>query len=412
MKKTEAQGFLKTSIFSYLFYFLLMFFLFAAPFSFSQDFGLILNQKALLSDGDTSSAAIEYTGAVIPWFAAPLGEKAALYVSGGVSAHYDNEAWKALPELYRSEISVNPSPDFRLEIGRVSFRESLSFVCAGLFDGLAAGFSAGGGRLRTGFFYTGLLYKKAAYIYMSPADQADYGDNDSYFASRRFIAALTWEKTSLFDTRGGLSLSGLCQFDLNDTETRIHSQYLEAQYTAPLGARLNTVSGAVVEAAEESGKDPYAAFALSTEVQWLLPTALSDVLTISARFSSGAWNEGLGVFIPITAEAQGKILRPMLSGIALVEAGYSARLHRTLQAIVSGAYYLRTDKSTYRSPGMDADSASPLLGAEFYGALNFSPFHDLLFSLSGGVFLPRTGRFFSADTGIKYRLELTAGISL
>ncbi|MDR0452288.1 MAG: hypothetical protein LBH15_04535 [Treponema sp.] len=400
----------KTPLHSFCFW--VMFFLFAAPFCFSQDFGLIVNQKALLADEDTSSAAIEYTGTAIPWLAAPLGGKADLYVSGGLSAHYDDEAWKSLPELYRSEISVNPGPGFRLEIGRIPFRESLSFVCAGLFDGLSAGFTVGGGRLRTGLFYTGLLYKKAAYIYMSPADQADYSNKDSYFASRRFIAALTWEKTSVFNTLGGLSFSGLCQFDLNDTETRIHSQYLEAQYTAPLGARFNTVSGAVIEAAEESGKDPYAAFALSAEIQWLLPTALSDVLTIGVRFSSGAWNDGLGVFIPVTAEAQGKILRPMFSGIALAEAAYSARLHRTLQAMVSGAYYLRTDKSTYRSPGMDASSASPLLGAEFYGALNFSPFHDLLFSLGGGVFLPQTGKVFSADTGIKYRLELTAGISL
>jgi hypothetical protein len=400
----------KTRLHSFCFW--VMFFLFAPPFCFSQDFGLIVNQKALLTDGDKSYGAIEYTGTAIPWFAAPLGKKADLYFSGGLSAHYDDEEWKPLPEVYRTEISVNPAPDFRLEIGRIPFRESLSFVYAGLFDGLSAGFTAGGGRLRTGLFYTGLLYKKAAFIYMSPADRADYSDKDIYFASRRFIAALNWEKTSVFNTLGGLSLSGLCQFDLNDTEARIHSQYLEAQYTAPLGARFNTVSGLVVELAEESGKDPCAAFALSTEIQWLLPTAMSDVVTISARFSSGAWNDGLGVFIPVTAEAQGKVLRPMFSGIALAEAAYTARLHRTLSAAVSGVYYLRTDKTTYRAPGMDTSSDSPLLGTEFYGALNFSPFHDVLFSLGGGVFLPQTGKVFTANADVIYRLELTAGISL
>jgi hypothetical protein len=402
MKKTRGPSFC----------FCLLSFILAAPFCFSQDFGLILNQKVLLGEGDASSGAVEYSGGGVPWFAAPLGEKADLYVSGGLSALYDDGEWKALPELYRAEVSLDPGPGFRLEIGRVPFGGNRSLVCAGLFDGLSAGFAAGGGHWRGGLFYTGLLYKKAAYIYMSPADRADYNDKDIYFASRRFIGALSWETTSLLNSRSGLLLSGLCQFDLNGAEARLHSQYLEARFTAPLGPRVNTVSGAVFELAEEKGRDPYAAFAMAAEIQWLLPGALSDMLTFSARFSSGAWNGGLGVFIPLTAEAQGKVLRPMLSGIALAEAVYSARLHRSLSAELSGAYYFRTDDSTYRGLGMDANSASPLLGAEFYGGINFSPFLDVLFSLGGGVFLPGTGKVFSAGAEVKYRLELTAGISL
>ncbi|MDR1288046.1 MAG: hypothetical protein LBK08_10595, partial [Treponema sp.] len=226
------------------------------------------------------------------------------------------------------------------------------------------------------------------------------------------VAELHWEKTSIFDTGSNFSLGGIAQFDLNDTDSSINSQWLEAKFAAPLGVRFNTVSGAVVELAEATGKDPYAAFALSTELQWFPATGISDVWTIGGSFSSGAWNDGLGSFIPLTAKAQGKVLRPMLSGIALAETAYSARFHRSFSAAISGAYFFRTDKTTYAAPDMDAESSSPLLGGEIYGALSWEPFSDVLVSLGGGVFLPQTGEVFSDDAEIKYRVELAAAISL
>jgi hypothetical protein len=382
------------------------------PLCFPQDFGFILDQKALFSQGEQNSGANEYNAAGIPWFAAPLGDRGDLYLSGGLSAHYEDEEWKALPEIYRFEFIYNPRPDLRLEFGRVPFKENLSAVMTGLFDGAAAGFYLGGGRLSAGLFYTGLLYKKTAHIYMGIQDRGNYYDKDVYFASRRVVAELYWEKTSIFNTGNSLVLGGICQVDVNDTDARIHSQYLEAKFMAPLGARVNTVSGAVFELAEETGKDPYAAFALSTELQWLPPTVVSDVLTISGSFSSGAWNKVLGGFIPLTAKAQGQVLRPMLSGIAWMETAYSTRFHQSFSAAISGAYFFRTDRTTYAARDMDAGSASPLLGGEIYGGLTWAPFSDVLVSLGGGVFLPQMGKVFSDNAQIKYRVELTAGISL
>jgi hypothetical protein len=377
---------------------------------FSRDFGFILNENALVSEGE--SGITEYSGALAPWFAAPLGDRADLYLSGGISARYEDDEWKALPEIYRFEFTYNPSADLRLELGRISFRENLSAVMTGLFDGAAAGLNLGGGRLNAGLFYTGLLYKKAAYIYLGPQDRRDYYDTDVYFASRRVVAELHWEKTSIFDTDSNLSLGGIAQFDLNDTDTGINSQWIEARFTMPLGSRFNTVSGAVLELAETSGEDPYAAFALSAELQWFPASSISDVWTIGGSFSSGAWNDGLGGFIPLTAKAQGRVLRPMLSGIALAETAYTARLHQSFSATISGAYLFRTDKTTYAAPDMDAESSSPLLGGELYGSLSWTPFSDVLVSLGGGVFLPQTGKVFSDDAEVKYRVELAAAISL
>ncbi|MDR1587158.1 MAG: hypothetical protein LBS57_06870 [Treponema sp.] len=383
---------------------------FARPDCFAQNFGVILNQNLLFTDGEQSYGAVEYSGMAVPWFSAPLGDRAELYLSGGFGAWYDGEDWKPLPEIYRFEFICTPLPDLRLEIGRVSFRESLFRTAAGLFDGLAAELNLAGGRLSGGFFYTGLLYKKAANIYLSPEDKSDFGDTEVYFASKRFLAAVNWEKTSVFDSQGSLALGGLCQFDLNGGDGGIHSQYLEAVFALPLGAAFNTVYGAVLELAEPKG-GPYAAFALSAEVQWILPTALSDMLTLTGRFSSGDWSDGAGAFIPVSAEAQGKVLRPMLSGIALVEAAWTARLHRALSVEASGAWYFRTDKTTYAASDMDAGSSSLSLGPELYGGLSWAPFSDVLLSFGAGVFLPGAGGVFQDDAKPQYRVELVAAVS-
>ena len=147
-------------------------------------------------------------------------------------------------------------------IGRVPFRESLSYVYAGLFDGLTARFTLGWGNLSAGAFYTGLLNKKTAYIVMSQEDRNAYYDGDVYFSSRRLVLGANWEKTSIFDTRNTLSFSALGQFDLNGKDTQLHSQYLEARLDIPLGSVFNIEAGGVLELLEQDQRIA-AAFALS-----------------------------------------------------------------------------------------------------------------------------------------------------
>ena len=91
---------------------------------FAQDYGLILRQTPALTGGEMSdgeAGVFSYTGTAVPWFAAPLGEKADLYFSGGMSAELENEIWKPVPELYRFECIYNPRADMSVELGRVPF---------------------------------------------------------------------------------------------------------------------------------------------------------------------------------------------------------------------------------------------------------------------------------------------------
>ncbi|MDR1106547.1 MAG: hypothetical protein LBL44_09340 [Treponema sp.] len=386
-----------------------IFFLAALP-AFSQEFGVVLDNKAELKDGGNPFGDVEYTGTALPWFAAPLGDKAGLYLSGGISAWYSDEKWKPLPEIRRFEVTFDPRPGLRVEIGRLPFGEN-SRAMAGLLDGVSFRLNAGGGRLGGGVFYTGLLYKKAACIVMSPEDRTGYEDGETYFASRRIAASVNWERAGIFNTRGAFSAGGAAQFDLNGGSALFHSQYLEAGVKAPLIGRARAGFGWAVELAEETGKDLRAAFELSAEFHRPLLPAMQDRLSLAGWFSSGDWNGRLGPFTPLTARARGKVLQSESSGVALVEAAYTARLHPKFAADLYAAYYFRTDTVTFRHSGIDRSSASPFVGGEAYGGFTWAFFSDVLLSAGGGVFLPRTGKAFRDGAAPVYRAVLEAGIS-
>jgi hypothetical protein len=376
---------------------------------FAQDYGLALRSLSEFTNEDLSGD-VEYTGSVVPWFAAPVGEKADLYLSGGISAERENEEWTPVPEAYRFEFLYNPNPDVCIELGRVPFGENLSYVFSGLFDGAAARFNLGGGQLSAGAFYTGLLYKKTAYIVMGAEDREDYYDQDVYFSSRRMVFGVNWEKTNIFDTRNTFSLSGIGQFDLNDRDTKIHTQYLEGCFDVPLGNSFHVRAGGVFELIEQD-RELAKAFALSADLSWLPPGAWRDMVTVGGGFSSGAWNGSTGAFLPVTSQAQGKVLRPEFSGIAFLQSGYTVRLHEAFSADLSAAYFFRTDETTYSAPGKDASTRSPLLGGEIYGGLSLTPWSDLSVAAGGGVFFPQLGKYFKEDAEPVYRITLEAVFS-
>jgi hypothetical protein len=379
---------------------------------FSQDYGLTIRSLPIFVNEDKPYGNVEYTGTAIPWFAAPLGEQGDIYLSGGMSAEYADEEWRPVPELYRFEIAYRFTSGLRLEAGRLLYREPLNLVMNGLFDGLSLGFDLGKTRLSAGVFYTGLLYKKTAYITMSPGDYADYYDRDRYFASRRLVFALGWEIPALFNTGAQLDLGITGQYDLNDTGDTVHSQYAPVTLTLPFSNNCNAELGILPEIIEEDGRSPGFSFAVSGGLAWLPPGGMNDRLSLAMALSSGAWNSTARPFLPINTIAQGKVLRPNLSGLALIETGYTTRLHQSFSAEVSAAYFFRTDSRTYSDPDLDGASLSPLLGGEVYGGLTWAPVLDVSFTLGGGVFFPRWGRAFAADTSPRWRVSLETIISL
>jgi hypothetical protein len=250
---------------------------------------------------------------------------------------------------------------------------------------------------------------------MSLEDQKGFYNNDVYFAPRRLAGGINWEKTSIFDTQTSFWLSGICQIDLNETDEKIHSQYLAVKFAYPMSDITNFEFGAALELMEETGRSPRAAFIAAADIQWLFHGNRLSMLTIGGRFSSGEWGEMgdiITAFTPLTGIAKGRVLRPNISGIALLQADYTTRLQRGLFMEIFAAYLFRTDTIHFASPGIDPVSDSPFLGAEIFMGISWAAFSDLIFSVGGGLFLPQLGNVFTIDTAIKYRLELMAGISL
>jgi hypothetical protein len=374
---------------------------------FAQDYGLTLRSLPAAGSEDEDDWYFEYTGTVVPWFAAPLGEQGDIYLSGGISAEYSEEEWKPpVPELYRFELSYRFGSALRLEAGRLPYREPLNLVFNGLFDGLALGFDLGKTQLSAGAFYTGILYKKTASITISPGDYNAYYDQDVYFASRRLVFSLGWEIPALFNTGAKLDLGMAGQFDLNDTDDKVHSQYVLAGFALPFFSNMNAELGAVLGLIKEDNLDMGICFAFSAGLAWLPPGGINDRLSLGAVFSSGAWDDTVRPFLPISTIAQGKVLRLKLSGLAIAEGNYTARLHESLSAEISAAYFFRTDSYTYSDPDLEGDSLSPLLGAEIHGGLTWVPVSDISFTLGGGAFLPQLGEAFATDAPVRWRISL------
>jgi hypothetical protein len=372
---------------------------------FAQDFGMTLRSLPVLTNGDEPCGDFAFTGTAIPWFAGPLGEQGAFYLSGGISAELEDEEWKPIPEVFRFEVSYRFSPGLRAAAGRLLYSEPLNLVFNGLADGASAVLDLGKNRLSAGAFYTGLLYKKTAYITMSPGDFDSYYDRENYFASRRLVFSLGWENPGFFDTGRGLVIEMIGQFDLNDEDYTIHSQYMLACLTWPFLKHVNAELGSLIGIIEEGGS-PAFCFAASAGLVWLPPGAAKDRFSFNVIFSSGAWNDRVKAFLPVSTIAQGKVLRPKISGLALAETAYTRRLHSALSAEISAAYFFRTDTAAYADPELDPFSRSPRLGAEVYGGLTLAPVSDISFTLGGGVFIPQTGRAFIPDASLRWRVSL------
>jgi hypothetical protein len=235
--------------------------LLSAPSAGAADFGLALNQEAKASNEVSGEdATIFYTPTIKPWLSASLGESVSLYLSGSVGFDYTadiggSSAWRSpavLPEVDRTELTWTASPSLYVRLGRQRFRDPAGLIAAGLFDGLSAGFSAGGSRFSLGAWYTGLLYKDTADIVMTGRDQGEYQKPYSleggYFASRRGMASFEWERSGL---RSSLALGILGQFDLNGEEDKFHSQYLSARYGFRFSGALELGASGVLGVGED-----------------------------------------------------------------------------------------------------------------------------------------------------------------
>jgi hypothetical protein len=382
------------------------------------DFGVLLDQTAGaggITDGDP---AFDYEASLIPRFSALLGDSGDVYVSAGFTFRYDEEAY-FIPELLRTELSWRFG-NAKITAGRMRYSAPFTALADSLFDGLQLSYSTSLGIFNAGAWYTGLLYKERANIIMSGEDFASYYadldyDNfaDTYFASKRMVAAAGWEHPALAELLR-TKLSVIAQVDLNGNDNYLHSQYITARIGIPV-SRFMLMLGGALELAEASQaeEDINIGFAGELGVNWNLPTAFSSRLSLSGYYSSGhAEDSSTVAFTPITAQFCGNILQANPSAISTINLDYTARLHQSFSLSVASMYFIRTDLGTFVSYPLDVETSDGhCLGNEFYVNLIWSPASDLQVNLGGGIFVPAMGNA-APDSEPQWRAELRAIFTL
>jgi hypothetical protein len=383
------------------------------------DFGLVFQQDVKLSN-EAGEGAFVYTPALIPWVSGPLGKQFNLYLSGRIGLEYTNffdggagtgSGWRdpaVLPEADRAELSWQVSPALSLTLGRQQLRDPAGLVAAGFFDGIGGVLSAGGSRFSGGVYYTGFLYKDTADIIMTGRDREEHGRplsfEGDYFASRRLLAAFEWEKPDL-SPRSSLVLGLLAQFDLNGEDEQFHSQYLSARYGVRLPRGFGLEGSGALAVGENQRGDALVFFAGALGLNWTLPGALDDRLSLGGIYSSPSQGKRLGPFVPVNSVPRGQVFSPAIGGISALRGAYALRLRPTLMLEAEGSYFIRTDTVSFR------DDQEPehlkgegyFLGGELYGTVRWTPLPDLALVAGGGAFFPRLGNAFATDADVRWK---------
>ena len=368
------------------------------------DMGVMLDQTVTLDDAFSGNMenSVGYTGNLNPWLSAMLVENGDLYLSAAVGPRYEGGEFFFIAELLRAEIVLRNSRGGTFRLGRMFWSDPLGFVASGVFDGAEFTRDLGGGLLSTGFWYTGLQYKKSANITVSPQDRVTYhtvydpDDMGTYFGSRRLLAALSWDHPALAE-KLRLRLAAIGQFDLNGESDKYHSEYFVARATMPIRNTFVFDAGGTLELLQTPSSDYVLGLAAELGAAWMPPTVINDRLSLIARYASGRVEDSpLESFMPLTTMTQGSVLKAKLSGLAHFRAGYTARLHETFSADLGASYFLLTSKDgrAIMPAGIMAtpDNAEKYaLGADFFTSLVWSPVSDIRANFGAGLFLPQLG---------------------
>jgi len=377
---------------------------------FSMDFGLATDQKA-----EMEKDHFLYTPSFIPWLSWNGGKGVSVYLSALLSLTYNNysegdlSGWDEpvlLPELGRFAVTYR-NPRFSIEAGRVLYSDALGFTAGGLFDGARVEAALSAGTLSAGVFYTGLLYKGTAEVLMTETDVIEHAEPwdwdafDRYFASRRVFGALRWDMP-LFEYQS-LSFEGVFQFDVNGNEQSLNSQYAEILVDFFFENSMRLSAGVLFEAMEAE-EEFAAALGFLARLGMDMPGSLNDSLSLTLKFTSGAWNDTFAAFTPISSFSQGMIFTGTLGGgLGMVSVDYSARLLQSLLAEATLRYFAMT----YEDPAVDGN----LYGGEFWASLAWQPVEDIRLSLGGGIFFPSLGNVYPSDTDPMWKARAVLSMS-
>jgi hypothetical protein len=338
-----------------------------------------------------------------------------VYLSGIVSLKYnnyddgisDNDGLRKpvlMPELSRFSFTYRAAQRYSIEMGRIEYTDALGQTASGLFDGLRFQADTSVCSVSIGAFYTGLLYKETAKILMTENDAVEYAkpaeDFSSYCASKRLFAAARLGIPIM--EYHNFSFEVLAQFDMNDNDEKLHSQYAQAVIEIFTKKNMRISGGFVFETMENTDGDLTASFGALAALETDVPGSPNDSLKLTAKYSSGHRDETFTGFVPLSSITQGMVFNGTFSGLWQAKINYAVRLLPSLFAETNASYFGRT----YSEP----DSDGSLYGGEIWASLAWQPVEDIRITLGGGVFLPGTGNVYPIGTDTTWKLN--AGLTL
>jgi len=361
------------------------------PSLFAVDVGLVLDQNTIVS-GTSGGAGFGYNGIFIPRITGLIGDAGDFYISGGFN--YKNDPWSFVPEFLRTDLNWRTgSMDFT--VGRMAYDDPLGYIASGLFDGARFSRYTKIGTFSAGAWYTGLLYKERTKIEMTENERTanktaiDWNDfSNTYYAPRRFLAAVDWEHKGFLDNAIA-KLALLSQFDFS--EEKLHSQYLTGKAIIPFGA-FSVDLGGCFELIETNNKTN-TAFAVEAAPAWRNAVHYVSFIIKYASGKSG----GVAAFLPLTANAQGQIWKPKLSGITILSLDYTARLYETLSVGFYPSYFV-----------LNGSGSNGRNGGEIFGAVYWSPSPEISVNLGAGASFGNV----VPDEKASWRVALNAVLSL
>lgn len=378
------------------------------------NFSLITNQYVEVGNQESGEADFsEYRSDILPGFSFLLGDSGDFSLSAKITQGLLDEFYW-IPELQRTEFSWRWG-NKGLRIGRMNYADPVGFIAEGLFDGIQFEHNSMAGIFSIGAWYTGLLYKKTAYITMKPGELAafyipvDLAVSGSYFASRRLLASLDWEHLSVAELLH-LKAAITAQIDLSDTDEKYHSQYVTLKAIVPVN-RFTFELGGSLETAED--ENITVGFAGDLGIFWMIPADFNSRLSLTGRFNSGNTGGTVREFIPFTNKLYGDILKVRLPGISVLGMGYTALLVPAFGVSLNVSHFVRNDLVTYTvyPVTVNKDNYGIFMGTEFFAQLVWSPFSDLQINLGGGAFFPVLGNVAPGEKP-QWRAELSAILAL
>jgi hypothetical protein len=351
------------------------------------DTGLILDQYAKHGREPGHDKYFSYQLSLIPRLSV-MGENTDLFVSGAFSLGHD-EGFYYIHEILRTEFSML-FDSAKLKIGRMDFSAPFEYLAGSLLDGVQFTYNTSFGAFSAGAWYTGFLYKRNANIVIAAEDYIFYIEPvdykqlpQTYFASRRVIGSLNWEHPAVAQ-KVRIKAALMAQFDLNNRDEYLNSQYVTAKFGVPVKDLLIEAGGAFQLAQEQSGTR--FGTAADAGIFWSPPSSFPSRLSLSGYFSSGDSEGRLKAFVPVNTRSFGEILSILHSGFSAVSIGYTARFHRTFSMNLSSSLILPSLFGGYTNyVNGTSEDRDYFLGGEFYSSLVWSPASDLQIILGSGI---------------------------